>query len=339
MRVRTLLNRMLTGLSKQPRLREGLFVDRSYSNNLGKRNYKVYIPKGYRGIPMPAVVMLHGCTQSPEDFAAGTCMNDLADRAGFVVIYPAQCVAANGLKCWSWFNAKDQVREGSEPSLIAAITMEAAAEFAVDRQRIFIAGLSAGAAMAVILGATYPDLFSAVGAHSGLPYRAARSVMSALAAMRGEPLEHSNLDADSVAQLGSFPDSAAMPTIVFHGDQDATVSIGNGAAIVEQAVDRFANRLVPLRTTHEQGSANGREFTASTFFDPRERPMVAHWVIHGAGHAWSGGSSKGSYSDSQGPDASAEMVRFFFAQESRRGKLQIWRPRIRAVEIGAMISP
>ena len=160
----------------------GKFVERIYKSALGSRNYKVYIPKGYKSSPLPVVVMLHGCTQTPDDFAAGTGMNDLADRDGFLVIYPAQSAAANVLRCWNWFNPKDQDRARGEPSLIAGITLEISAEFAVDKQRIFVAGLSAGAAMAVILGATYPDLFSAVGAHSGLPYRAARGVTS-----RGSP--------------------------------------------------------------------------------------------------------------------------------------------------------
>lgn len=292
------------GLLKQPESREGRFVDRSYSSPAGTRKYKVYIPKGYRDVPMPLVVMLHGCTQSPEDFAAGTGMNDLADREGFLVTYPAQPKGANALKCWNWFSAKDQLRDAGEPSLIAAITKGVVAEFAVDNQRIFIAGLSAGAAMAVILGATYPDLFSAVGAHSGLPYGAARTAMSAVTAMR------KGVESDCIPSLESDP----IPTIVFHGDNDRTVSMDNGSAIVRQAVDRVASRLGPLRTMSDRGSANGREFTTTLYLDSQGRPVVAHWVIHGAGHAWSGGSSKGSYSDERGPDASAEMLRFFLAQ-------------------------
>jgi poly(hydroxyalkanoate) depolymerase family esterase len=294
-------------------------VERIYRSAQGTRNYKVYIPRGYKSVPLPLVVMLHGCTQTPDDFAAGTGMNELADRDGFLVVYPAQSAAANVLRCWNWFSPKNQNRAGGEPSLIAGIALETAAEFAVDRQRMFVAGLSAGAAMAVILGATYPDLFSAVGAHSGLPYGAARSVTSALEAMRGAR----PISANSV--IHSAPDSIEeldpIRTIVFHGDQDATVDLGNGSAIIEQALGRAAHRSGPLLKIHVRRFENGRKFTATSYLDSQARPVFEHWVVHGAGHAWSGGSLKGSYSDDSGPHASAEMVRFFLQRRVSKGQL------------------
>jgi poly(hydroxyalkanoate) depolymerase family esterase len=296
------------------------FVERNYASDAGNRDYKVYIPANYRGSPVPLIVMLHGCTQTPDDFATGTGMNELADRQGFLVAYPAQSVAANGLRCWNWFNARNQDRAGEEPALIAGITRQVATEFAIDEERIFIAGLSAGAAMAVILGATYPDLFSAAGVHSGLPFRAARNVTSALAAMRrGGPIA-----AGSTAHPTTESISGLDPirTIVFHGDEDPTVEPVNGLAIVEQALARAAPRLGPLqKTIRERGIANGRQFTATTYRDSKARPVVEHWVVHGAGHAWSGGSSKGSYTDERGPHASAEMVRFFL--QRRAGRLGV----------------
>jgi len=280
----------------------GQFVTRSYSNDAGTRSYKLYVPANRGDKPMPLVVMLHGCTQNPDDFAAGTQMNALAERHGFLVAYPAQSANANGQHCWNWFKTQDQARDAGEPSLIAGITREIAAEHGVDAQRIFVAGLSAGAAMAVILGVTYPELYAAVGAHSGLPYGAAHDMPSAFAAMQGS----------------GQPKRAAMkgvPTIVFHGDRDTTVNTGNAIAVVNQATESVGLRAPLTRTVHPRESANGREFTRTAYTDPAGHSRVEQWLLHGAAHAWSGGSAAGSYTDTTGPDASAEMFRFFLAQK------------------------
>jgi len=298
------------------RRQPGQFVSRSYSNAAGTRAYKLYIPESYSGKLVPLIVMLHGCTQNPDDFAAGTRMNELADQRGFLVVYPAQSAHANGSNCWNWFNAKDQTRDRGEPSLIAGITREVVSAYHVDEQRIFVAGLSAGAAMAVILGATYPELFAAVGAHSGLPYGAAYDVPSAFAAMRGSvgPLSGGRNSGGRISKPRTAPMRAA-PTIVFHGDQDTTVNATNGSEIVAQAIALGLTLDGPLgKTVHERKSANGREYTATIYRGSTMRPLVEQWVLHGAGHAWSGGCSKGSYTDVTGPDASAEMLRFFLAQ-------------------------
>jgi poly(hydroxyalkanoate) depolymerase family esterase len=303
----------------------GQFVDGSYSNMAGTRTYKVYIPNNGSGKPVPLLVMLHGCTQSPDDFAAGTCMNRLADLHGFLVVYPAQAAAANGMKCWNWYDENEQVRDQGEPSLIAGITRKVASEYAIDKQRIFIAGLSAGAAMAVILGVTYPDVFAAVGVHSGLPYGAAHSMASTLAAMRG-----GNSSAPAASSRGGrkvplIAATKSIPTIVFHGDNDATVSANNGAHVVDQAVALATVLHGPLKkTVEERRSANGREFTATIYRGSKTRTVVEHWVVHGVGHAWSGGSSAGSFADESGPDASAEMVRFFLAQKRRPVLLRLF---------------
>jgi len=286
----------------------GQFLDRSYCNGAGNLSYKLYIPARLRRRRASLLVMLHGCGQTPEDFATGTRMNDLADQHGFLVVYPAQSAAANAFTCWNWFRGQDQARETGEPALIAGITREVALEYAVDAVRTFIAGLSAGGAMAVVLGTTYPDLFSAVGVHSGLPYRAAHDAASAMAAMRG-----------GASQRGSTGVTSAIPTIVFHGDRDLTVNIGNGSAIVDRAVSNAERDLGPLRKAIQEGiSGDGRPYTATTYRRSRTASLVEYWVLHGAGHAWSGGFSKGSFTDASGPDASAEMVRFFLGMGPRR---------------------
>jgi poly(hydroxyalkanoate) depolymerase family esterase len=284
----------------------GRFVACSHSNTAGNMSYNLYTPKAARRNHSGLLVMLHGCRQTPEDFAIGTRMNRLADEHGFLVVYPAQSATANPMNCWNWFDEKDQTRDRGEPSLIAGITRQVALDHGIDARRIFVAGLSAGGAMAVILGVTYPELFAAVGVHSGLPYAAARNSASALAAMRGNGEPRSG--ADSMT-------SRATPTIVFHGDTDTTVDVSNGIAIVDQAVSRAERAIGPMqKTIRNRMSPGGRVYTITVYHRPDAPVLVEYWVVHGAGHAWSGGSPLGSFTDATGPDASAEMVRFFLAQ-------------------------
>ena len=294
----------------------GQFVSRSFTNHAGTRAYKLYIPSSYSahsGDPAAVVVMLHGCTQSPDDFAAGTRMNALAEQRGFLVVYPAQAANANGSKCWNWFRTEDQDRDRGEPALIAGITREVVASHHVDERRVFVAGLSSGAAMAVILGATYPDIYAAVGAHSGLPYGAAHDMPSAFGAMK-----RSTGLAGMSAGTGGGAQRAArvrgVPTIVFHGDRDHTVHAQNGAEIVEQAIRGHADAPRLQASTRRGAAAGGRQYTHTVYADTAKQPVVEQWVLHGAGHAWSGGSPQGSFTDMGGPDASAEMIRFFHSQ-------------------------
>ena len=296
----------------------GQFISRSFTNHAGTRTYKLYIPASYsgeRGDPAPMVVMLHGCTQSPDDFAAGTRMNALAEQQGFLVVYPAQAANANGSKCWNWFRPQDQSRDRGEPSLIAGITREVAASYRVDERRIFVAGLSAGAAMAVILGATYPELYAAVGAHSGLPYGAAHDMPSAFGAMKSGAA-FAGIDNRTGAATSRRPHTGVgVPTIVFHGDRDHTVDVRNGAAIVEQATGARPDQS-RLRTSVLEGAVSGgHPYRQTIHADAANQPVVEQWVVHGGGHAWSGGSPHGSFTDASGPDASAEMIRFFYSQQ------------------------
>jgi poly(hydroxyalkanoate) depolymerase family esterase len=302
-------------VSDEP-VRPGDFVMRSFTSDAGTRTYKLYVPASYSpasGERVPLVVMLHGCTQDPDDFAAGTRMNTLADEHGFIVAYPAQETQANVSKCWNWFRAQDQARDRGEPALIAGITREVAAGHRIDERRIFVAGLSAGAAMAVVLAATYPELYAAVGVHSGLPYAAAHDVPSAFAAMKGGVHGRSMPSPEAAAdpRSGAGP---VIPTIIFHGDHDATVSASNADAIVQQARASRAGESALQSTVSRDTSPNGRGYTRTVLADGAQQPVIEHWVLHGAGHAWSGGSPGGSFTDPTGPDASAEMIRFFYSQ-------------------------
>lgn len=296
------------------------FVTGSYTNPAGTRSYKLYVPSSYRGQPLPLVVMLHGCTQNPDDFAAGTRMNELAEKESCLVLYPAQSTAANGSKCWNWFKPSDQRADQGEPSLIAGMTRDVAARYKADPRRIYIAGLSAGGAMATTMAATYPDLYAAAGVHSGLPHAAAHDLPSALAAMQqgAKRTEHPPTGAGN-----SRAPARPVPIIVFHGDRDTTVHPRNGEQVIVQfsrTASRAARQSEPgtdRGVKVEKGQVpHGRAYTRTTYHHPSGAPHVEQWTVHGAGHAWSGGSSRGSYTDPQGPDATKEMVRFFLAHPS-----------------------
>lgn len=271
------------------------FIDGSHSNAAGTRHYKLYIPGSYRGQPLPLVVMLHGCSQNPDDFAAGTRMNQVAEATPCLVVYPAQSATANSGRCWNWYSALDQQRDQGEPSIIAGITRDIIAAYRIDPRQVYVAGLSAGGAMAVIMGSTYPELYAAVGVHSGLPFAAARNLPSALAAMKIALRPATS----SAAQTG-------FPVIVFHGDRDRTVHPRNADHVIRQ--QHAASR----RAAVQQGQvADGHSYTRTVHFDHQRQTVAEQWLIHGAGHAWSGGSERGSYTDPQGPDATQEMMRFF----------------------------
>ena len=279
------------------------FLDCTFSNQAGRRPYKLYLPSGYHGQSVPLIVMLHGCTQSPDDFSAGTRMNAAAEKHTCLVAYPGQVSSANMQKCWNWFSAADQQRDAGEPSLIAGITREVMRDYAIDQRLVYIAGLSAGGAAAAIMGDAYPDVYAAIGVHSGLACGAARDMPSAFAAMQG--IGRRAQKNGHAGPAGSKP--RVVPAIVFHGDKDTTVNPSNADLVVAQSGQGGS-----LRRRVEKGQvAGGLAYTRTLHADATGKTVVEQWVIHGAGHAWSGGSPAGSYTLPEGPDATGEMVRFF----------------------------
>jgi poly(hydroxyalkanoate) depolymerase family esterase len=279
------------------------FIKGTFSNAAGSRTYKLFIPSRSRGQQLPLVVMLHGCTQSPDDFAAGTRMNFLAEEQNCFVVYPEQPSGANQAKCWNWFRAGDQRQGSGEPSLIAGITRQIMRDHAIDPYRVYVAGLSAGGAAAAIMGATYPDLYASVGIHSGLACGAASDLPSAFVAMRQ--------GGGSKAIADGRP---SVPTIVFHGDRDTTVNPNNGDRIFDESAQAASSTTKVLRGRVPGGHA----YTRTILIDGGGEGISEHWNIHGAGHAWSGGNPAGSYTDPRGPDATREMLRFFL-KHSRGG--------------------
>ena len=296
----------------------GQFIAAHYQDTHGQRAYKLYLPPLGGDAPRPLLVMLHGCTQNPDDFAAGTRANELAREQGFVVLYPAQPSGANSSGCWNWFKHKHQRRGAGEPALIAGMVQAVTVQHRIDPARVFVAGLSAGGAMAAILGDAYPDVFAAVGVHSGLPTGAATDVMTAFSAMRSGSVDPSTLPLCGM-RAGTRPEPGphrAPPTIVFHGDADATVNVVNGEQVVQACIAAAqVNGNLPA-PVEERMSNNGRTTTRRTWHDAHGRVLAEHWLLAGAGHAWSGGSAQGTYADERGPDATREMLRFFNALDS-----------------------
>ena len=257
----------------------------------GSRTYLLYVPAVLTD-PAPLLVMLHGGTQNAADFAVGTGMNRLADEHGFVVVYPEQSRSANPAGYWNWFQPEDQQRGAGEPAIIAGIVGEVIAAHAIDPARIFVAGLSAGGAMAEVMVATYPDLFTRGGVHSGLPYGSASDVGSAFAQM---------------SSGGFSPAPCPTPVLVLHGDRDSTVAVANASAVVQARLLAYPQAS---DGDVERSSEGGRSFVRTTH-RVDGRTVAASIIVAGGGHAWFGGDPKGSYTDPSGPDASAELVRFF----------------------------
>jgi poly(hydroxyalkanoate) depolymerase family esterase len=276
----------------------GRFDAFSYSNAAGTRAYRLYVPAGHVGLPMPLVVMLHGGTQDAVTFAAATGMNDLAERQGLLVAYPEQPPSANAGRYWNWFAPGHQRRGAGEPSLIAGITRQVSDRYGADATRVYVAGFSAGGAMAAVMAEVYPDLYAAAGVHSGLPYAAAGDVASAFAVRRQGPPQPDR------------PPARPGPLIVFHGDHDAVVAPANAAGLIDRVLAAGSADCRQDAVTTGQVPA-GHAYTRTCYQDPAGTALAERWTIHHGGHAWSGGTPHGSYTDPRGPDASAEFLRFF----------------------------
>lgn len=280
----------------------GTFVDGVFTNKNGTLNYKLYTPIGSPRRRLPLVVMLHGCTQSASDFATGTGMNALADEMGFAVLYPEQSSSANMARCWNWHRPGNQSRGKGEPALIAALTQYAIAKCRANPARVYIAGISAGGAAAAIVAQAYPELFVAVGIHSGVAHGSISTLREAIAAMRGRH-----------ATTSKTPTSRPRPTIIFHGDRDEVVHPSNPAIFLSD-LQRSVQGPLTSRAQYGQ-SAGGRDFTRTQYRNASGEVMLDNWTIHGSGHSWSGGARAGSHTDPAGPDASREMLRFFLARK------------------------
>ena len=274
--------------------------------------YRLYIPSApASGVsdsrPMPLLVLLHGCKQDALDFSNGTAMNALAEDHQVMVLYPEQITSANAMRCWNWFEPSHQQAERGEPGMIAALTQKIIQKYDADPKRVYIAGLSAGGAMAAVVSGLHPDIFAAVGVHSGLAAGAARDMVSAFGAMR------------SGAKGRAAP---VIPTIVFHGSADKTVHPDNGEHITDAALAALKAsgvKLVKTQSTSGKSNENGEEKTDRVVYSTADgKPYIENWRIDGGPHAWSGGDAAGSYTDPDGPSASAALLAFFLQHRLHR---------------------
>ena len=283
----------------------GQFVTRRFSNEAGTRNYKLYVPTSYVGAPVPLVVMLHGCRQNPDDFAVGTRANRWAESRRFLVAYPEQVQRANSHRCWNWFRPQDQQPGRGEPAIIAGITKQVIDEYQIDTRRVYVAGLSAGGAMAAVMGQAYPELYAAIGIHSGVPVGVAHDVPSAFALMK---TGNSTLAPHAMTQR-------AVPLIVLHGDADHTVNPANASLLVENAIatHRLTGPGSPLEWSVQTVDAtdDSHGYRRTRYAAESGTTIIEQWEVRGAGHAWSGGDRSGTYTDARGPDATKVMLDFF----------------------------
>jgi poly(hydroxyalkanoate) depolymerase family esterase len=296
---------MTKGVTRKvaPRIPNGAqFLARTHRSASGSRGYKLYLPANQPERPNGLILMLHGCSQTPDDFAVGTHMNALAEKHGLAVAYPAQIRGHNAASCWNWFQPAHQIRGAGEPAILASLTRKLTREFGLDRDAVFVAGLSAGGAMAAILADTYPEVYAAAGIHSGLARGSARDVISAMKTMRD-----GGRGAETVSTVATR--SLSVRRIIFQGASDSTVHPSNAAMLVATALGDDA---VPTRIGKR--TAGGRSYSRSDYAGSDGGVLIEHWMIEGAGHAWSGGRAAGSYTDRKGPDASAHMVRFFLTK-------------------------
>jgi poly(hydroxyalkanoate) depolymerase family esterase len=281
----------------------GTFIAARFSGSRGALTYKLYTPVGSARRRMPLVVMLHGCGQSADDFALGTGMNAIADELGFLVLYPEQSISANVGRCWNWHRPGDQKREEGEPAMIAELTRQAMALGRANPARIYVAGISAGVIAAAIVASAYPELYAALGIHSGLAHGNISTLAGALSAMRNGG-DHAN-----GPKMRAPP-----PSIVFHGDRDGVVHPSNADGFLSHLRRPSARPLVSRIVRGR--SRGGREFTRALHRYADGDVLLEDWVLHGIGHAWSGGHRAGSHTDPAGPDASREMMRFFLARKN-----------------------
>jgi poly(hydroxyalkanoate) depolymerase family esterase len=295
----------------------------------GSRNFKLWVPATLgknenknKDRAWPLVMLLHGCTHDAEDMAAISGMNAVADANRFLVVYPEQSRMANLLKCWKWFNPKHQMRDAGEPSILAAVVEQVCSSHNVDRDRVYVAGVSAGGAMASILAATYGDIFAGAAIFAGAEFKAATSFSEALAAMtRGgpDPVRQGQLAFEAMRSGLARKNRRRMPVIVFHGTADNRVHPINADQAITQwsktneclAAQHAENGFRLTETVIDAKEPDGYPYRKHIYVDSDARVLMEKWLVEGLGHAWSGSPKPSKYGDPKGPKASAEIWRFF----------------------------
>jgi len=293
-----------------------------YTSSEGTRPWRLFVPsRATNAMPSMLLVMLHGCTQSANDFAAGSRMDVVAEEQGYFVLYPEQLAKANARSCWNWFDAAHQMHGHGEPSLIAGMVNEIARKYAIDAARVHLVGVSAGAAMATLTAVAYPQQFATLTSASGIGWRAATDVVRALTVMQkggGDGLPTSQM---MIAAMGST--ARAVPTLVLHGGRDAVVNAKNADDLATQWVGvhdalraRNGEPALLADAAAATRSDNGYTVNERSWRDSKGSARVTLIRIEDLGHAWSGGSTVGTFTDAKGPDAS-RLIAAFCAAHAR----------------------
>ncbi|HWE10686.1 MAG TPA: PHB depolymerase family esterase [Solirubrobacteraceae bacterium] len=289
----------------------GALTSNSFTNGSGTLAYQLYVPSTYKaGTSMPLVVALHGCTESADVFRQLTRWDQLAEQKGFIVLFPQQSSGNNQFECWNFFQSADMSRGSGEPAIISGMTQMVQQKYTVDTKRTYVAGLSAGGAMSSVMAATYPDIYAAAGIGSGCEYAASATCAGSKSA---DPTQAAQ---SAYSAMGSY--ARVMPVILFEGDQDTTVPPVNAQQAVQQwqstdgLVSKSSMPAAAMNVTN--GTApGGQTYTISHYGDGQGHEIIQSWLVHGMGHAWSGGSSSEQYADPSGPDETAAMYAFFTA--------------------------
>ncbi|MEA2295526.1 MAG: hypothetical protein QOE86_3165 [Solirubrobacteraceae bacterium] len=287
----------------------------TFTTSSGSLTYQGYVPSTYKpGTAVPLVVALHGCTETADVFRQLTRWDELAQAKGFIVVFPQQSKDANSMSCWNFFQAAHMSRDAGEPAAIAGVTRWVQQHYTIDAHRTFVTGLSAGGAMSSVMAATYPDLYAAAGIGSGCEYAATATCAGYKSA---DPLSAGQ---QAYKAMGRY--ARPMPVILFEGDQDTTVPPVNAQQLVQQwqytddlADDGAHNGSIPVQPTNvTQGSVpGGHSYTVTEYSDGQNKELLQSWLVHGMGHAWSGGCSCEPYADPAGPDETGAMYAFFMA--------------------------
>ena len=301
----------------------GSWTSGTVKNASGSLDYKLFVSSTYRkDKPVPLVLMLHGCTQKAEELAAISGFNELADKNSFLVAYPEQSAAANPLRCWNWFDPKHQSRDAGESSLIAAVIQDIRASYTIDQKRTYAVGISAGGAMAVVMGTTYPELFAGLAVIAGMEYKAGLTVQEGLAAMKqgGPDPNQQGILAFQAIQKSPAGSVMRLPLIVFQGTKDPYLNPVNADQLIAQWAqthdyldDGKDNDSVNVQSASEKTGVvpNGYRFTKYSYNDSKGHLLLEKWIVEGLGHAWPGSSAANPFADAKGPNASEEILRFF----------------------------
>jgi len=306
-----------------PNLEAGRIESGSYYSFNGMRSYKVFLPSNHSESTnhgkIPVIIALHGCMQDSESFAAGTRLNEWAEKLGFAVYYPEQSKFFNIYNCWNWFLPTNQMKNTGEAELIMGGLKKVTREFSLNKDKTFLLGMSSGGAVVSILANCYPRSFQAVATHHGTMYKAASDVFSAKEVVyNGSKIAPEVAAAKGYSCSGFTPKKNPLPAVIIHGSRGAVMRAIH-ATQVESELRIFNDYLDNgIRDNSLDDEMTFEKFTPDNLYSydvvtwsHRGRPYIKRYMIETLGHAWSGGDNQYEFNDPHGPDATKIILDFF----------------------------